>query len=850
VSPIASGVELATAYIQLIPSLRGAQREIQRQLGPVGDRAGQQFGQDFNDSATSEMEGRGGIGGVAQKAGGFGADFGKKFGAAAALAIGAAVGASIVSAINQEVEIDRVSAALGATPKEAERLGALAGQLYGDNFGDSVGGVATAIESVRSSFRSLGTGDDLRKVTEQALNFADIFEIDLPRAVSVAQTVVRAGLAKNASRALDLLTAAAQRVPAALREDILDAANEYGQFFKQVGFGGEQTFTALVDNAKLGEFGIDKAGDAIKEFTIRSTDMSTASVAAYKTIGLNASTMANDILKGGKTAGDATQKIVDGLLGIKDPATQANTAIALFGTPIEDLGVKNIPAFLKSLKAGEKGLGNFRGAIDRAGTTANDNASRNIEAFKRQVTQTFVDLIGKKVLPYITDFAAVLTENLSPVVTKVRAGLAKANPILEKVGDFLKKNREYVKAFAIGLGVVAVAMGAVTLATTAFSIALNTTGIPLVIIGIAALVAGLYIAYRRSVQFRAIVDQVGQATVRFGAYLRDVVIPAVAKFATDVGTRLKPVFDQLVQTFVTRVMPTLTKVFAKIREASPAIGQIITFIARWIGTLVRLYATVVGKVLPVILRLAGFLFSKIIPAFAAVTSGAIRVVGVIARVGNAVLAAAQKFRSFATGVGDSVDLVVNVVTNAVGGLPAKIIGCVGEMKSAGSEFIGGLFAGIRSAASGAGGLLGDIASSVGDAFRGVINDLIGQLNDAIPNKLGKGKFSINLDNNPIPYLAKGTSNFGGGFAIVGEQGPELVTMPRGSRVDTAAATRRMASKPSALATSGGGGGGTMVLRVGDREFVGYVEQIADGRIDVSDDMTTERSRATWSRSPR
>lgn len=34
----------------------------------------------------------------------------------------------------------------------------------------------------------------------------------------------------------------------------------------------------------------------------------------------------------------------------------------------------------------------------------------------------------------------------------------------------------------------------------------------------------------------------------------------------------------------------------------------------------------------------------------------------------------------------------------------------------------------------------------------------------------------------IPLLARGTSNFAGGAAIVGEQGPELVNLPRGSRV--------------------------------------------------------------------
>ncbi|MBU6167124.1 MAG: phage tail length tape measure family protein [Alphaproteobacteria bacterium] len=53
--------------------------------------------------------------------------------------------------------------------------------------------------------------------------------------------------------------------------------------------------------------------------------------------------------------------------------------------------------------------------------------------------------------------------------------------------------------------------------------------------------------------------------------------------------------------------------------------------------------------------------------------------------------------------------------------------------------------------------------------------------------------------NNIRGFAMGTPWFGGGTALVGEQGPERVTLPRGSRIDTASATRRMLQ----------GGGGTI-----------------------------------------
>jgi phage-related protein len=49
----------------------------------------------------------------------------------------------------------------------------------------------------------------------------------------------------------------------------------------------------------------------------------------------------------------------------------------------------------------------------------------------------------------------------------------------------------------------------------------------------------------------------------------------------------------------------------------------------------------------------------------------------------------------------------------------------------------------------------------------------------------------------IPGFADGVRNFGGGMAIVGERGPELVNLPKGSDVFSNEESRRM--------TSGGGG---------------------------------------------
>jgi len=66
-----------------------------------------------------------------------------------------------------------------------------------------------------------------------------------------------------------------------------------------------------------------------------------------------------------------------------------------------------------------------------------------------------------------------------------------------------------------------------------------------------------------------------------------------------------------------------------------------------------------------------------------------------------------------------------------------------------------------------------------DAGKGILNGILGLLEGAIKGALsgvpGAGKISL-------PRFADGVTNFGGGLAIVGERGPELVNLPRGSDV--------------------------------------------------------------------
>jgi phage-related minor tail protein len=346
-----------------------------------------------------------------------------KIGGAGALA-GAGLTASFMEAVGQEATSDLMAAQLDLTTAESERAGDIAGDLFANAYGDSFGEVNDALRGIIAQTGELGQVSDaeLSSLGANALDLAKILGTDVVRVTQVAGQAVKHGLADNIEEAFDLIAAASQETMPGLQEELLDAADEYGKFFADIGLDGERTFGILATASQDGMYGIDKAGDAVKEFTIRATDMSTTSVAAFDMLGLDAQTMANDLLAGGDTAATAFDTIVSGLLGIEDPATRANASIALFGTPLEDLSVSEIPTFLSSLTDAGSGLDDVGGAADDAGATLNDNASTGLLTFARTLRTDVVASL-EPLLPMLTDLAAFLTP-LTPLLLGIALALS------------------------------------------------------------------------------------------------------------------------------------------------------------------------------------------------------------------------------------------------------------------------------------------------------------------------------------------------------------------------------------------------------------------------------------------
>ncbi|UOK18012.1 tape measure protein [Gordonia phage Santhid] len=400
----ARGITSGARFVRATEALGSAQRnsaaqtDAARRAAEAHERALRGLEDAENDAGGAAEEAGGILGGIFSDGAGSAIDKLKGL-AAAAGGIGIAITAGMAS-MDAEVINDRLAASLGATPQQAEQYGRTAANLYRNAFGESLEEVSESVGVVASSFNNLGTNGErsLEQVTETALNFAGAFGTEVPEAVQTASQLIQNGLAANSTEAFDLMTTAFQRVPSAMRDELPEILQEYGTNFRALGFTGEGAFATLVTAAENGKFALDKTGDALKEFTIRGSDMSEASKGAYEAIGLNAEEMSRKIAAGGAGAQDALQRTARGLLNIEDPATRANTAIALFGTPLEDLSIDQIPKFLEGLTGTGGAMDGFAGSADRMGTTLNDNTAAALESFKRSLQGGLVDTLGGMVL--------------------------------------------------------------------------------------------------------------------------------------------------------------------------------------------------------------------------------------------------------------------------------------------------------------------------------------------------------------------------------------------------------------------------------------------------------------------
>lgn len=377
---------------------------------------------------------------------------------AAGIAGGVGMGMIGASMVAPQMEVahqgSMIAAQSGESPDRATQYSNIVRDIRTDGVSTNIEEIGVAVAAAKSTLGALGDVSDkeLDGAARKAITLAQVMGIDVAEAMQMVGVMLQNKMAKSSDEAFDLVTAGMQNMSTQMRGEIPEILHEYSTHFRNMGFSGEEAMSLLVKQAAQGKFALDKTGDAIKEFSIRGSDMSKSSKEAYASIGLNAEKMSSAIAKGGPDARQALTKTASALLRIKDPAERANAAIALFGTPVEDLAVDQIPNFLKALAGGTTALGDITGVAEKMGKTFRDNLGGDLD----KLTGTWGALIGS-----LMDGQNGPLRELVQTVTEV-VGASKtwieANP---ELASGIAKGAAIVAVLVAGMGALTVAMASV-----------------------------------------------------------------------------------------------------------------------------------------------------------------------------------------------------------------------------------------------------------------------------------------------------------------------------------------------------------------------------------------------------
>ena len=305
------------------------------------------------------------------------------------LAAGIAGAASIgeVISLGQEAasSIGGLNRELGLTGDEARVMGDEVGEVLRSGVVGSAEEAAEAVGALKSNFKDL-SDEDLSELADNFAGFSKTFDIDMTEATQTAGQLLTNGLAGDAEEAADLMTAAMQRMPKAMRDELPELTNEYGTFFSSLGYSGEDMMGMFVNVSDQGKIAMDKLGDSLKEAGIRATDLGdSGAVEALEEIGLGAADIQNRLLAGGDTAKEAFQEMVGAIESVEDPAERAEAAVALIGTPLEDLNKAELDGFLGALSGGADAMEGFEGSSQELSDSIANSLQGRIDSLKGTV---------------------------------------------------------------------------------------------------------------------------------------------------------------------------------------------------------------------------------------------------------------------------------------------------------------------------------------------------------------------------------------------------------------------------------------------------------------------------------
>ena len=226
---------------------------------------------------------------------------------------------------------------------------------------------------------------------------------------------------------------------------------------------------------------------------------------------------------------------------------------------------------------------------------------------------------------------------------------------------------------------------------------------------------------------------------------------------------LKPVMEQ----FIGLIDNATPKILEIGQSITSGIGAGIQFIQAHLPTIAPFFQTAFETAKGIV-SVAAPVIGQLLTALGPVFKGLLSVAQVVMQ-----------------GIGLAVKVAAPIVSGLISALQ-PVFGNVGSALESLGKIFGSIFNGIMNIVEKTYNFIKPLIDGIGSAVSGISGAISSGLS-WVAGKLGKN--------------ATGTKYWGGGLSLVGEHGPELVQMPRGSKVYTNTETRRISKEGNELSSS-------------------------------------------------
>ncbi|NUR79986.1 MAG: phage tail tape measure protein [Dermatophilaceae bacterium] len=762
--------EIASAFVSILPSAKGFGSKLNSQIGGEVDASGKKTGSRF---------------GTALKVGAASAIGGAALGAAAFAKTAVGLEASFSKTMNV------LQATTGASAQSMKQLSDLAIKMGADTAFSASDASKAMLELARGGISAAQIQAGALKGT---LTLAAAGELDMGEA---ANTAVKAmgefGLKGKDMGAIAAALAGGANASSASVRDMGYALSQSGLAAHSAGLSVQETTAILAGFSNQGLEGSDagtslktmlnnlqpateKAADAFQQLGIFSKETGSKFVKANGEF-VSAAKMA-ELLKKGTEGLTRAEKVSALTTAFGTDAQRAATAMANLGAA----GMKKLEKATSDQSAAQK-----MGAANMKGTAG------AIEQLKGSV-ETVTLQFGLLIAPAVQAGLGLLTKGVNNIVPAVKS--------LSGVFSGGAGGGLGASFASIGTTVRANFLPVIQAAVATF----KTSVLPAIMAVGNYLRANLLPIFAQVGQI--IATRVVPIVASLARFFYGTLYPAVLRIVGAIAQQLKPVFDQLFKTIQTTILPAVSRLLARFQQWMPTIQRVVTVVLKVVGTLLVLAATILGKVLPPLIRFAGFLIGKVVGAIGVVVGALIRVIGWIVKVGSAVVNGVQAWVKFQL----AVVRVVGTVLRTVAGIPGKITGALGSLGSllvhAGEELINGISSKI--------GAIKDKMSEVASAVKGFLpGSPVKEGPLTSWNNGGAGKRLVGM-------LASGLSDTRPVDRAMNRLSSRIAVASPSLGLDVSAGLTAVAGRSSRS--------GPVVLRVGDRDMQAWFEENFDGEL--------------------